>query len=1287
MLMRPTTYLCSLAVLLATGSLVCTGAWAVDPKALPVQAPNWVARGTGASYNTGGTAAKPVGTVDLKNNATVLNWNRFNIGKDAALQFNMPSSTSRVLNNVTGGALTPTQINGMLNANGQVYVYDPRGIVFGKGSQVNVNSLVASSLRVDPDRFMNGILAPSADPIFARDTDLGVGFMPGAVVVQGDIDGDSLQRAAITAQQNGFILLAAPEVQNSGDLKAPDGQVVLASGSKVYLAAPTSAKMRGFKVEVSSEGLSTLAASAAQATNTVGGVVDVQRGNATLVGMAVNQMGTVSATTSVSLNGSIFLRAQSGAAKADGALEASASKGGSLTLGPRSRTAIAPTLEDTSTAAVAPGGPAFKPSEIDLTGNTIVLQGDSEGGASVRAAGAKVAVTAQQNPQAAAEEPGLSAVEMQAGSAIDVSGSTVQMDMDRHVIAAELRGTELADNPLLRNSPLRGQKIYIDSRQALAKAGLNPADLSSLDGVASGTLIADTSGYLKQMERTVGQNTTRGGTVTFASDGTVSLQANSTVNVSGGWVDYQTGHVNTTKLTLNGKMYDVQTAPADLPYDGLVRSPDSSVNLELGYRQGASAGAVVLNAPQLALDGKLLGSTETGARQRDRNAADAPRGAQLTVGAPLSKGSGEPNELALAQKVQLAAPSKLVPDATLAVDATALAQQGFDTITVRSTGDIEVASALVLNPKGTLDLESRENVLWWQGVTAPGATVRASALRSMEVTDGAAFDLAGRWQNDTLAANPVRDANGAPITPFNTQGGSLNLSANRLLLGSAVAIDVSAGAQLDANSKLSDGKAGSIELRSVAPGDNALDASLKFESDLAIKGYALKSGGSLTLSGRNVWIDREAPGGRGDPLLDLLLAPDFFQQGGFSKYTVGGSGNVTVASNTALAPRADAWLLGSDYALQASGAMTSVAGVTLLPLVGPAGTRPATSVTLRADGKKIENEAVGVLRLEQDASITVDPGANVTLQAIQALEVQGQVRAPGGAIALYLKDGGTRGSGDIAPKIWVGETAMLDASGTADSLWIDGRGVTQGALRAGGSIVLGKDGSAASLTAAPGAVFIAPGAVLQANGSSAPGQQVMDGTQLSAPQTLVSDAGTIAVSSDSALLVAGGLVAQAGGAGARSGNLRISAPLNSSLVAPLLTLGSDSPEAFWSGALAFADTDTSDAFAKKKGEGFVNTPSFANGGFSRMAFDSGQAIVLEPGLELASTASIRLDAPVLRAGGGSPKASMLISAPSVTLGMASATKQEARIGRGSEDGASLDLTVSADTLDVVGNSA
>ena len=1283
-MMRSNTCLCSLAILLATGSLVCTGAWAVDPKALPTQASNWAAAGAGATYNAaGGTSTKPVGTVVLNNNATVLNWNSFNIGKDATLQFQMPSSTSRVLNNVTGGALTPTQINGILNANGQVYIYDPRGIVFGQGSQVNVNSLVASSLRVDPNRFINGILAPSIDPAFAIDPTLG---MPGAVIVEGDANGGALQRAALTAQQNGFILLVAPQVQNAGDLRAPDGQVVLASGSKVYLAAPQDSSMRGFRVEVSNQGLDTFAAKGVNATNTVGGMIDVQRGNATLVGMAVNQMGTVSATTSVNLNGSIFLRAQGGASKIDPNLAAVAQEGGALVLGADSKTTITPTLSDPSTAAVTPTGPAFKPSQIDLTGKTVTLQGDAPGhGATIRAAGAQVSVTAQANPVAPASAPDLtSKVELQSGGTLDVSGSAVQMSMESNVIAAELRGSELADNPLLRNSAVRGQTIYIDSRQALAAAGLNPADLSDLTGVGSGTLIADTSGYLKQIERNVGQNTSKGGTVKFTSDGSVNLQSGSNVNVSGGWVDYQTGHVNTSKLTLGGKLYDVQTAPADLLYDGVTRLPDSSLNLELGYRQGASAGKVELTAPKVVLQGTLQGSISTGIRQRDRSAADAPRGGQLGVGTLAVT-----EALALSQKVVLGGPTLAPMDGSLALNATGLAQQGFDDISVLTSGSIDVLTQLALNPASKLSLTSGGDVQWNAGLSAAGASVSASANGSMTVAGGATFDLAGRWQNDLAAVNPLRDANGAPIAPIITKGGSLSLSANALDLGSEVTLDVSGGAWLSASGKLGDGKAGSIALSSVPPSGDALDGGLRFKRDLTLKGYGLKSGGSLSLSGRNVWIGDDLPGDLVDAASDLVLTPSFFQTGGFTKYTVGGSGNLTVAANTSLAPRAVSWSLGSTYTQGASGSIASVAVPGFLPLAGPLGSRPATSLTLRAGGSsKLEGEAVGVLRMGSGSRITVDPGASVTLQALQALDVEGEVRAPGGTISLLLKtDGSNTASSEIAPKIWLSNSAKLDASGTTERTWVDGRGITQGMVSGGGSVVLGKAGTADSLTAASGVIAMAPGAVIDVSGTSVADRRVLDGTQVSAPQTLSSDAGTIAISSDTGLLVAGSLIAQPGSTTARGGKLLISAPVNVGGVAPVLTLGASPRADLWNDALGFADTTTDAAYAAGLGKGYINTPSFAVGGFSRLSFSSGEEIALEPGTTLASTGSIRLDAPVLRAGGdGASGVSMSIAAPSVTLGVAAADNQTLRIANGAVGSAPVTLTVSADTLDLVGNS-
>ena len=73
-------------------------------------------------------------------------------------------------------------IDGMLQGNGQVYIYNPNGIIFGKSSRVDVNSLVATTLKIDDNRFLAGLIAPSAAPIFAA----AGGAAPGAVVVEGE---------------------------------------------------------------------------------------------------------------------------------------------------------------------------------------------------------------------------------------------------------------------------------------------------------------------------------------------------------------------------------------------------------------------------------------------------------------------------------------------------------------------------------------------------------------------------------------------------------------------------------------------------------------------------------------------------------------------------------------------------------------------------------------------------------------------------------------------------------------------------------------------------------------------------------------------------------------------------------------------------------------------------------------------------------------------------------------------------------------------------------------------
>src|SRR5579884_2428098 len=76
-------------------------------------------------------------------NQAIINWQDFSIQANEHTAFIQPSASSIILNRVIGS--NPSQILGSLTANGQVMLINPAGIIFGKGSQVDVAGLIAST--------------------------------------------------------------------------------------------------------------------------------------------------------------------------------------------------------------------------------------------------------------------------------------------------------------------------------------------------------------------------------------------------------------------------------------------------------------------------------------------------------------------------------------------------------------------------------------------------------------------------------------------------------------------------------------------------------------------------------------------------------------------------------------------------------------------------------------------------------------------------------------------------------------------------------------------------------------------------------------------------------------------------------------------------------------------------------------------------------------------------------------------------------------------------------------
>ncbi|MBT9493172.1 MAG: filamentous hemagglutinin N-terminal domain-containing protein [Paucibacter sp.] len=197
------------AALLAS-ALLCAGgqALALDPASLP----------SGAQVVAGQALIQQNAaqmSVQQQGQKLILNWQSFDIGSKAGLKFEQPNANAVVLNRVLGSS--GSQIEGSLTANGQVWLVNPNGVVFGQGAQVNVGGLVASSLAISDADFLAG-----------RASFGGQGGQGGASGSAG-----AVRNAGQIHAEHGVVALLAPLVENSGSIQG--AQVALGAGAKVAL--------------------------------------------------------------------------------------------------------------------------------------------------------------------------------------------------------------------------------------------------------------------------------------------------------------------------------------------------------------------------------------------------------------------------------------------------------------------------------------------------------------------------------------------------------------------------------------------------------------------------------------------------------------------------------------------------------------------------------------------------------------------------------------------------------------------------------------------------------------------------------------------------------------------------------------------------------------------------------------------------------------------------------------------------------------------------------------------
>ena len=196
-----------IALTLSAG--LCWQAWGQGTAAIAItQLPTGgkVVGGQATVQSTGNTL-----NVNQSSQRGVVEWNTFNIGSNATVNFIQPSANSVTLNRVMD--MNASQILGRISATGQVFISNPNGVIFGTSAQVDVGGLVATSKSIANADFMNG-----------QNTFEGNGQV-GSVINQGTLQ----------AALGGYIALLAPQVRNEGVIVAREGTVALASGDKTTL--------------------------------------------------------------------------------------------------------------------------------------------------------------------------------------------------------------------------------------------------------------------------------------------------------------------------------------------------------------------------------------------------------------------------------------------------------------------------------------------------------------------------------------------------------------------------------------------------------------------------------------------------------------------------------------------------------------------------------------------------------------------------------------------------------------------------------------------------------------------------------------------------------------------------------------------------------------------------------------------------------------------------------------------------------------------------------------------
>ncbi len=143
-------------------------------------------------------------------NVNIVDFYKFGVMKGHQLDVVMPDA-GRALYRVIGNSRS--EIMGTLNSNGTLVLVNQNGILFGKGAEVNVGNIIASTLNISNEAFLQGQYHFTG----------------------GDQAGSVVNKGYIKAKDEGYIVMLGKKVENEGTLVASNGSVVMAAAKEAVL--------------------------------------------------------------------------------------------------------------------------------------------------------------------------------------------------------------------------------------------------------------------------------------------------------------------------------------------------------------------------------------------------------------------------------------------------------------------------------------------------------------------------------------------------------------------------------------------------------------------------------------------------------------------------------------------------------------------------------------------------------------------------------------------------------------------------------------------------------------------------------------------------------------------------------------------------------------------------------------------------------------------------------------------------------------------------------------------